>query len=171
MSCKTKNCGCTDVGLITPSPCPCDVITCATPDICPETFSDSCIVHTGDTIVDLNILKGDRLAAILQKMVIALTQPLCVAGTACASALNFKSTAIGTTTASFSWDTVTGATEYTLEYRKTTDILWTANPNVITNLDSVTGLTAATNYYVRVNTVCGITNDCYSVTILITTNP
>jgi hypothetical protein len=173
MSCKTKNCGCTDVGLTTPAPCPCEAAQCANPDVCPETFSDNCVIHTGDTIVDLGILQGDALTSILQKMVIKMTQPLCVPGTSCASAINFKSTAIGSTTASFVWDPVpsTGTTQYILQYRKPSAAVWTSNPIVTTAKDSLSGLEADTQYYVRVNTKCGGVSTCYSVTLLITTKP
>lgn len=169
MSCQNKNCGCTDVGLTTPAPCPCEQVTCATPDICPETFSDSCIIHTGDTIVDLDIKQGDRLATILQKIAIRINQPACVSGTACASALGFKSTLITNNSIKVAWDTVTGSTGYVVQYRKTTASIWTSNPSVTTGTDTITGLDANTNYYIRVNTVCGVTKPCFSVTLLITT--
>lgn len=173
MSCNTKNCGCTDVGLTTPAPCPCEIAQCANPNVCPETFSDNCIIHTGDTIVDMNILQGDALTSILQKMVIKITQPACVPGTACGSAINFKSTSISNTGATFVWDPVvsSGTTQYILEYRKPSAAVWTAKPVVSTTTDSLTGLTANTQYYVRVKTKCGAISTCYSVTLLITTKP
>ena len=169
MSCQNKNCGCTDVGLTTPAPCPCEQVTCATPDICSETFSDACIVHTGDTIVDLDIRKGDRLSTILQKIAIKISQPNCVSGTACASALGFKSTLITNNSIKLAWDTVTGSTGYAVQYRKTTAATWTVSPTVTTNQNTISGLEANTNYYVRLNTVCGLVKPCYSVTLLITT--
>lgn len=169
MSCDNKKCGCSDAGLTTPAPCPCEQVTCATPDPCAETFSDGCIVHMGDTIVDLDIKKGDRLSTILQKIAIKITQPNCVSGTACASALGFKSTLITNNSFKLSWDTVTNSTGYVVQYRKTTVATWTSNPAVTTNSDTISSLEANTNYYVRVNTVCGLVKPCYSVTLLLTT--
>lgn len=72
-NCKTKKCGCLDVGLTTPSPCPHDQYECPNPEPCAETFSDCCIIHDGDGIADLNIQTGDRVCDIWQKIALAIT--------------------------------------------------------------------------------------------------
>lgn len=171
--CKNKNCGCNDGALTTPAPCPCDVISCPTPELCSETFSDCCIIHTGDTIVDIGINKGDRLCDILQKLAILITNPNCAQGTVCSSAVGFTSTVITATTLGLYWDAVSDGVGYAVDYREVTNPSWTTLPTVTTNTTTITGLTPNTQYYVRVKTICLAmqTNPCYSVTLSLKTNP
>ena len=168
--CKKKNCGCEDKGLTTPSVCPSNVVNCPTPEPCSETYSDCCVIHTGDTIADIGINKGDRLCDILQRLTLIITNPDCIMpGSDCQSVLGFKSTSIGNTTAKFSWSPAEGATGYIVEYRKTTVATWTVNPAVTTLYDTISNLVANTDYYVRVKTTCQAQQSCYSVTLQITT--
>ena len=54
----SKPCGCSDQALTTQAPCETGTLACPTPDPCPETFRAGCVVYTGDTIVDLGLVKG-----------------------------------------------------------------------------------------------------------------
>lgn len=170
-NCKNKNCGCNDLALTTSAPCSCNVVTCPTPDICTETWSDCCIIHTGDTIADLGIYKGDRLCDILQKLTLMITNPDCIMpGTECGSPIGFKSTTIAGTTIGLFWETVPAATGYIVEYRQLTTPTWTILSPVTTNTVTISGLTVNTEYYVRVKTQCeALPATCYSVTLLLKT--
>lgn len=171
-NCKNKNCGCNDTALTTPAPCSCNVVTCPTPDICTETWSDCCVIHTGDTIADIGINKGDRLCDILQKLTLMIVNPDCFApGVACGSAIGFKSTTVTSTSIGLFWGAVENATGYVVEYRLLTTPTWTSLPSVNTNTATISSLIASTEYYVRVKTVCESVSTCYSVTLLITTKP
>lgn len=174
MTCKTKKCGCLDTGLTTQPPCPHDTPECPNPDPCSETFSDCCVRHSGDTIVDINIPQGEPLCVTLQKLALLITNPGCILpGSTCQSAVNFHSTLISTVTIELAWDAVATATSYTVEYREISAMSWLLNPSVgITAFptDTIGGLLPNTSYYIRVNTIC-TSGSCYSVTLLITTKP
>jgi len=169
-TCKTKPCGCLDVGLTTPTPCEHDTVSCPDPDPCPETFSDDCVVHTGDPIVELGINTGDRLSNILQLIALWYTNPSCVQpGVACSSPLGLHSIAITTTTVKVGWNPTTTATAYEVEYREINTLSWTVNPQVTTTVDTIGGLLPNASYYIRVKPVCALPSLCYSVTILVKT--
>ena len=170
--CKTKPCGCKDVGLKTPTPCNCNTDECPTPEYCSELFSDNCILHTNDSIVDLNIKQGERSSSILQKLILGITNPTCVIpGSPCASALNFKSNGVTSSSIKLIWQAVSDSSSYVVQYKTLAAVLWTSNPSVTGLTDTIQGLTPYTQYHVRVNTVCGVTKKCFSVTLLITTKP
>ena len=66
-------------------------------------------------------------------------------------------TAIGTTTATLSWGTVTGATSYNVRYKKTTDLAtvptWATPTNSVGTSLPITGLTSSTLYEFQVSAV------------------
>ncbi len=162
-------CGCSDLPLSTCMPCTPPV--CGNGDPCPETFSSGCAVYTGDSIMDLNILKGDRVDTIIQKLALLITNPGCAYPTSpCMSVLGLQSVNITATTASLKWLTVPIATSYQVEYRATTSVTWLLNPVVLNSanpIDLIGVLLPNTSYFVRVRTICG--TSCYSLTILIKT--
>jgi hypothetical protein len=167
--CKKKSCGCTDTGLTTPSPCPHDVHLCPDPDPCAETFADCCIIHDTDTIVDLNILKGDTLCNILQKLAIAIKNPICADPTlGCQSPLNLHTILIAPASIKVGWAPVGGfPLGLTVEYSVVGSFVWNVNPVLpdTATSDTIGVLTPNTDYYIRVGTGCG----CYSVTIQVKT--
>ena len=152
MTCKTKKCGCLDTGLTTPTPCVHDTPECPNPDPCSETFSDCCVIHSGDSIVDIDIPQGEPLCQTLQKLVLYITNPGCISsGAACQSALNFHSTLISPITIELAWDTVPTATSYIVEYREISALSWLLNPAVLPAAfptDTIGGLLPNTSYYV-----------------------
>ena len=169
-NCKTKACGCLDTGLTTPTPCEHDTVLCPDPDPCPETFSDDCVIHTGDEIVELGILPGDRLSSILQLITLWYTNPGCVQpGADCSSPLGVHSIAISPTTIKVGWSPTSTALGYEVEYREISAMSWTINPQVTTTVDTIAGLLPATSYYIRIKPVCALPSMCYSVTIRVTT--
>jgi len=171
--CKKKNCGC-EKGITTNTPCVQNTPDCPNPEPCPETFSDECIMHTGDTIVDLDIKKGDRLSDILQKMTLLLTNNGCIIpGAICQSPIGLASTNIYTTSIKLAWDPTPNATTYQVEYKLAAAVTWTLNAPLAQAtfpVDTIGGLLPNTEYHVRVRAICGIEPvTCTSVTILVKT--
>jgi hypothetical protein len=175
--CKTKKCGCEDQGLHTPTPCIHDTFECPNPDPCPETFSACCTIFDKDTIVDVGFNKGDSLCVILQKIALFLTNPTCAnPNSTCKSALGLGSMITSPTTIKVGWSPNGTPTSYQVEYKKATDVTWSANP-VLPNTsftDVIGGLAPNTTYYIRVNSICAsgpVDSQCYSVTISVLTKP
>lgn len=171
MSCKKKPCGCEDKGLTTPTPCVHDTFECPTPDPCSETFSDCCVVHNGDGIVDLGINQYDRMCDILQLLTLWITNPGCAnPSSICRSVLGVHSIAVTPTTIKIGW-TITGSpSAFQTEYKLSSAMSWTLNTAVgaTATTDTIGGLTPGGVYYIRVRSTC-INGSCYSVTIQVTT--
>ncbi len=89
--------------------------------------------------------------------------------TGCGAPTSVAASAITTTGATISWAAISGATNYTVEYKKSTVTTWTVSTATTTTSKALTGLTAATVYNVRVKTTCGTTVSAYSTTINFTT--
>ena len=173
MTCKSKKCGCLDTGLTTPSPCPHDNYVCPERPACPETFSDECLIHTGDSIVELGINQGDNMSTILQRLALWFTNPQCIdPDSVCRSVLNLNSTVITPTTIKVDWIITNTPTYCQVEYKLASSLSWTLNPSVLypISTDTIGGLTPDSWYNVRVNSVCTV-GQCYSVTILLKTKP
>lgn len=171
--CNTRPCGCGDSGLTTPCACTSGTANC--PELnginkCAETFSDNCIYHEGDSMVEFGILKGDSLAIILQKMAIWIEQENCINGSQpCQSVLNFQSLVITSTTIKVGWELAGTPTTLTLQY-STDNLTWTDGILLITDTSAtISGLIADTEYYIRIKTEDAVVNTCYSVTIIVTT--
>jgi len=72
-------CGCDDTPLTTNNlVCESGTPDCPSPEACPETFCDTCLVHCTDSIVDVAFNRGDRFDTILQKIALFLTNPGCI---------------------------------------------------------------------------------------------
>lgn len=169
--CKTKPCGCEDTGLHTPTPCIHDTFECPNPDPCAETFSDCCVVHNGDGIVDLGITEGARLCDMLQIITLFLTNPNCIIpGAICQSPLGLHSITITGTTVKVGWTSAGSPSAFQVEYKLASALTWTLNPALLptATTDTIGGLTLNSDYYIRVRATC-INTSCYSVTIHIKT--
>lgn len=177
MSCKKcgsrSSCGCTDTALTTIPVLICPgTDPCENPNPCSEIVDAQCITYLGEGIVDLGINKGDSLNEIIQKLVLLATNPGCVTpGSSCLSTFNIALVQATTTTVVVGWALSTTAINYQVEYKLASDTLWTLStllgPTAVQ--DTITGLTADTDYHFRVNSICTI-GECYSVTLLITTS-
>lgn len=166
--CKNKPCGCEDHGLTTPPVCAQDTFDCPAPEPCSETFSDCCVIHINDTIVDINLQKGDRLCDILQRLTLLITNPGCILpGSTCLSVLGLQSTTITTTTIAIAWQPSTTAINYLVEYKLSSAVTWTALPAIVPVANPtavIGGLTPGETYDIRVASICAA-GSCYSVTI------
>lgn len=77
----------------------------------------------------------------------------CGAAVTCSTPTGMSTTSIGTTSATFNWTAVAGATSYNVQYRIVGAGTWTSTTSA-TNSKAVTGLTAGSNYEWQVQTVC-----------------
>jgi hypothetical protein len=171
---NNKKCGCKDRPLVTQAGCSPNA-ECPNPEECSETISTACSVYTGDSLIELGIIKGERLDIILQRLGLFILNPGCITpGSGCQSALGVKTYYIGPTSAKVQWQAVPGATSYQLEYKTAAATSWVLSPAVAVILDQETytdaigGLLPNTEYYVRINTTCS-SGGCYSLIISFTT--
>jgi hypothetical protein len=132
-----------------------------------------CVVYNGPTIVDLNpfiIETGDTLCNIMEKYILdqigGCVDPTgtCLATTGL-SVSNVTSSAI-----TVSWTSNPTAVNYQLSVATSLGGPYTS-PNVATTslTDTLIGLTANTEYYIRVVTACASGGPCNSVTIRVRT--
>ena len=176
MACNCKKtstpCGCKDQALRTPENCFTPAPTCPDPQPCAETFSDCCIIHTGDTIVESSIMQGDPLCVILQKLTLLITNAHCMDyASTCQSPVNFRVTSLYPTIVNLAWNQVPGADYYVVQW-STDNATWTSSSNIANSVNpsyTIPGVTPGV-YYVRVGSVCvEAETTCQSVTLLINT--
>lgn len=173
MACNSqKKCGCSDTPFTTQYLCGTNTSNCPTPELCPETFSSDCAVYMGDTIVDLDIHKGDRFTQIIQKLALMVVNSTCgITSETCNAVTNLRTNGITTTSIALLWDIIGTPDSFVLEYKEVDAVSWSESaslPNTTTGL-TLSGLTAGATYHIRVDSICG-ENDCYSLTIETQTN-
>ncbi len=78
---------------------------------------------------------------------------LIIGNTACGTPAGLNASSISSSGAIIGWSSVTGATNYTLNYRKTLTSSWTSVTSS-TNSIAVSGLTSSTGYEYQVQTIC-----------------
>ncbi|MBK9734307.1 MAG: T9SS type A sorting domain-containing protein [Saprospiraceae bacterium] len=130
-----------------------------TDDACMYMFS------SGQKIRMRTVLEGNGSRASLQN------SPGCMApsgGGSCAAPAGLSVSGITTSAANCSWSAVSGAVNYTFEYKLNTSSTWTVQTLTGTSV-SLSGLTAGTLYNTRVKTTCGTTSSAYSTTVNFTT--
>ena len=172
-------CGCEDKGLTTGPSCAQGTPLCPNPEPCAETFSDCCIIHNGDTIVSgpndpvqlFPIIQGERVCDIFQKMVLWLNDPDNVIG-ACPSIIGIKSMSVTSTTIQVGWNLSSSATGYTVGYSTDPGVApWVDSSLLPATASSytITGLTAATTYYIRVLPSCVVPTTSTPIIIQVST--
>jgi len=82
-------------------------------------------------------------------------------GTTCSAPTALTSSTVGTTTATVSWAAVTGASNYTLQYKQSTATTWTS-VSVTSTSYNLTGLTASKTYNWQVRTNCSSGSSVYT---------
>lgn len=87
----------------------------------------------------------------------------------CAVASGLNSSSIANTTATLSWNAVTGAANYDVRFRKTGTTTWTNLTTTTSTSSNLTSLTASTNYEFQVRTNCSGSASEYSVSATFTT--
>ncbi len=87
----------------------------------------------------------------------------------CSAPSSVAASAITTTGATISWAAVAGATTYTMEYKTAASATWIVTAASASTSRTLTGLTIAAAYNVRVKTTCSATVSAYSTTLSFTT--
>lgn len=166
----TEPCGCGNNSLPLAPSCVQSYPSCDNPEQCSEVFSTDCVKYDGDTIVDLDIQKGMSVSEIIQKLaLLVLGQGCVIPGGLCLSVIGFRSTAIGTGSASFSWGTLTGNVTYVLQFQQPGDLNWASLASTTLGSGTIIGLSSNTIYNIRVVSICGTSATCNSLTIQIKT--
>lgn len=189
MACNNKNCGCQDTGLTTPFPC--SSPPCPNPEPCPETFSDCCVIHNGDSFTyvynqtlaqaenvvegpipvvttGFSILQGERLCDTWQRFIAYYE----CGNTDTQTPYGLKSKSITSSTITIGWTPVTLVDFYQVFYAPVSTGVFvsagivtpSSNPTI-----TISGLTANTNYYVYVRATYQDINSCNSVSLILTT--
>lgn len=149
-------------------PPPAVTTPCVDGEPCEELALLGCVKYTGDNILEGNIIKGDRLDEILQKLLVGLVAPECVSPTLkCVTKL--RSTAISASAITVAWTTAADTTSLALHYKTAAAQSWTDVTVTGLSTKEITGLTAATTYYFKVSSVSSGSTNCSSVTISVTT--
>lgn len=91
-------------------------------------------------------------------------------GGSCNTPTNLAASNITQTTATISWSAVSGATSYNFQYKLSTSGTW-QQVNVPGTAVNMTGMTANTNYDVRVQAVCSGGNSAFTSTLTFKTLP
>ena len=83
-------------------------------------------------------------------------------GTTCSAPTGLTNSTVGTTTATVSWAAVSGASNYTVQYKLSTSTTWTSVSTASTSYN-FTGLTASQTYNWQVRTNCSSGSSTYTV--------
>jgi hypothetical protein len=86
----------------------------------------------------------------------------------CNAPTGMTTTSITQTSATASWNAVSGAVNYTLQWRKVGDLTW-SNTTLAATSHNITGLTANTNYEWQVRTNCSGNNSAFTASTNFTT--
>jgi Fibronectin type III domain len=171
-------CGCNDTVLHLPPNC--NPPACPNPEPCPETFSDCCIIHNGDSFTWLLdepttvappffILQGERLCDTWQRF---LAYYNCGEDPATVP-YGLKSTSITASTITVAWTPVTApVVSYIVKIAPVATEIFTVAGTVTPSTSpslTITGLTANTSYYVKVIANNPPDKRCESVSLILTT--
>lgn len=177
---ESGKCGCNDTVLHIPLSCPTPV--CDNYNDCPETFSDCCVVHSGDTFTyfddpgkpataGFTTYKGEKWCDVWQRFIIS---QYCTAEFQ--APYGFKANTVTSTTINVSWYQVPDLEGYEVQFAPVTNpqAAFTVAGTVLNNTTpnfTLTGLTPNTAYYVLVRSYAADVFSCPSVTLIITTKP
>jgi hypothetical protein len=168
-------CGCTPVTQVAPPCAP----KCASSVAgnCMEYVNAACTVMN-DSIKEYSVQKGDTIESVLQRLILAITNPGCVTANGISySPIPLQSTATTNSTVNITWGASdanpSGDPAYEVQYKVNDPIIgtWTSLPLQSTTTATITGLLAMTSYEIRVRPVYPNTlnGSCFSVTIIVTT--
>jgi len=152
MSCnKTKNCGCQDVGLHTPSPCEQGTPECPNPNPCSETFDSNCVMYNGTDSSCIEIKAGSTVQDVIELLIEKIDPFICLS---CVSAVLPVSGSIDIgLTPTLTWNDVPTATSYDIYFDQnqppTTLIVNTSNTSY-TLQTPIAPLNPSTHYYWKV---------------------
>jgi hypothetical protein len=131
-----------------------------------------------DSIKEYSIQKGDTVESVIQRLVLAITNPGCVTANGLSySPIPLQSTGMTNSTVNITWGASdpnpSGDAAYEVQYKINDPIIgtWTSLPLQSTTTATITGLLAKTSYEIRVRPVYpdALNAGCFSVTIVVTT--
>jgi hypothetical protein len=162
-NCQAKPCGCEDTKLVSPV-----TTTCSTSELCDEIINFGCVKYTGNNIYTIDIKNGERLDAVVKKLVLYLTNPNCFNPLAtCQSIKDFNIGSIKQTEATINY--IVPAAPATIV---STKLQWSTDPTFVSGVSSqvilvnatpkwtIINLSANTTYYVRLLTSTSASADC-----------
>ena len=88
--------------------------------------------------------------------------------TTCGVPSSLVATSITTSSANLTWAAVSGATSYSIQYKKVSATTWTTTTSTSAS-KLISGLTAATQYEFKVSTVCASGSSAYATAVKFTT--
>lgn len=144
---------------------------------CVEYMNAACTVMN-DSIKEYSISKGDSVESVLQRLILAITNPACVLANGTSySPIALQSTNVTNSTITLAWgvsdNNVSGAPIYEVQYKLNDPSIsiWTPLPQQNTTTVTITGLLSMQTYEIRVKPIFpdGNNSACYSVTIIVTT--
>lgn len=144
---------------------------------CVEYMNAACTVMN-DSIKEYSISKGDSVESVLQRLILAITNPACVLANGTSySPIALQSTNVTNSTITLAWgasdNNVSGAPIYEVQYKLNDPSIstWTPLPQQNTTTVTITGLLSMQTYEIRVKPIFpnGNNGACFSVTIIVTT--
>jgi hypothetical protein len=136
---------------------------------CDELSLLGCVKYNGDTIVEGNIVSGERLDSIIQKLIVAqVSGTSCISPTLkCVTAL--RSTVVKANSITVAWNVPLDNTGLTLMYKTEAASTWTSVVSNGLSTKEVLSLSASTKYLFKVASTASGNVNCTSVTIAVTT--
>jgi hypothetical protein len=131
-----------------------------------------------DSVKEYSISKGDSVESVLQRLILAITNPACVLANGTAySPIALQSTNITNSSITVAWgasdSNISGAAVYEVQYKLNDPSIsqWTLLPQQNTTTVTITGLLSMQSYEIRVKPIFpnGNNGACFSVTIIVTT--
>lgn len=107
--------------------------------------------HTQSVGINLNLGFGPQPGGLLLNNVNTAT---CLTGSGASTPTGLTTTGITSSSATLNWNAVSGATQYTIEYKLSSVSTYTLLGTSVTNSASLSGLTANTEYNWRVSADC-----------------
>lgn len=168
-------CGCTPVSQVAPACAP--VCASSVPGNCMEYINAACTVMN-DSISEYGIQKGDSVESVMQRLILAITNPVCVTANGVSySPIALQSTGATNSTINLTWGAsdpnLSGNPIYEVQYKLNDPLIgtWTSLPLQVGTTATLTGLLAMNSYLIRVRPVYsnGNNSGCFSVTIIVTT--
>jgi hypothetical protein len=142
-----------------------------------EYVNAACTVMN-DGILEYGIQKGDTVESVIQRMILAITNPGCVTAAGVSySPISLQSTGVTNSTVSIVWGASdpnpSGDPAYEVQYKLNDPSVgtWTSLPLQSSTTATITGLMAMNSYLIRVRPTYsnGNNNTCFSVSIIVTT--
>ncbi|WP_309640774.1 fibronectin type III domain-containing protein [Flavobacterium sp.] len=125
-------------------------------------------IHADSFVAGDNVLAVEIHQAIVDDLDLSFNAKLdAVVPPSCTTPKTITANAITTTSASLSWDAVSGASSYNVRYRKAGTAIWTNTTATNTPLN-ITGLLPATNYEFAIQALCSATSDYSDLTYFTT---